>query len=235
MLGIKILNIALIFAGGVGRRMGNQKLPKQFLKVGGRSIISLTIQNFQQHKKIDGIFIVSVDSHISECINELSVDNLSKVIDVIPGGRTAQESILFGLRRIKEFSSKNNTILIHDGVRPIISEDLISQNIDIVGEYGASVTIAPCNETILLRKDDMTFGALDRDKCIIARAPQCYKIDDVLPAAEYYNARKKSFVDTYSLMEDYGISAFPVLGDYSNIKVTTSLDFLMVKALIEGR
>jgi 2-C-methyl-D-erythritol 4-phosphate cytidylyltransferase len=235
-LDIKKLNLALIFAGGVGERMGYGNLPKQFLKIGGKPIISLTIDKFQKHKDVDGILIVCVDKYINECQYEASINGFSKIIDIIPGGSTAQESILAGLRRLKEFSNENNTIMIHDGVRPVIDEELISRNIVAVAKYGSSVTIVPCNETVLFRKEgeNAAFNALDREKCVIARAPQCYKIDDVLPAAEYSYKENIEFVDTYSLMENYGISASPVECDHSNIKVTTYSDFLMVKTLIEG-
>lgn len=229
------MNFALIFAGGVGRRMNFKDLPKQFLKISGRTIISLTIEKFHNHKDIDGIVVVCVDTHVQTCIAEIEKNSFSKVIDVVPGGETAQESILLGLRRLKEHNADNNTILIHDGVRPLINEALISKNIKAVQEYGGSVTTVTCNETVLFLEDKnlSQFHSLDRDNCIIARAPQCYKLDDVLPAAENAFQNGREFVDTYSLMEGAGYSATAVECDHSNIKITTYSDFLMAKILIE--
>lgn len=229
------MNYALIFSGGVGRRMNSGDIPKQFLQIGGQSILSRTIQKFQTHDEIDGIVVVCVGTHIAACNNEISRYGLSKVIDVVEGGKTAQESILIGLRRLKKVSSDNSTVLIHDGVRPIIDGRLISENIETVKAFGSSVTIVPCSETILFRSEqgNVEFRALEREKCVIARAPQCYKIDDVLPAAESAFNANLEFVDTYSLMESYGVSAVPVEGDPTNIKITTYTDFITARVLIE--
>jgi 2-C-methyl-D-erythritol 4-phosphate cytidylyltransferase len=230
------MNFALIFAGGIGRRMNYKDLPKQFLQINGRTIISLTIEKFQKHEDIDGILVVCVDTHIDACKSEVETNGFSKVIDVVPGGVSAQESILLGLRRLKQFDDGNNTVLIHDGVRPLIDEKLISRNIETVEEHGSSVTTVSCNETILFQKNKKRpqYEALDRGSCAIARAPQCYKIDDVLPSAEKAFKASLEFVDTYSLMESDGISAVPVECDHMNIKITTYSDFLMAKVLIEG-
>jgi 2-C-methyl-D-erythritol 4-phosphate cytidylyltransferase len=216
--------------------MGIGALPKQFLRIKDKPIISLTIEKFQQHKDVDGIMVICLDKYIEQCRYEISNNGFSKVIDILSGGPTAQESILIGLRRLKKFSTENSIIMIHDGVRPIIDDELISRNISAVETYGSSVTIASCNETILYKNDEKNsaFKALDRTKCVIARAPQCYRINDVLPAAELSYKKNDEFVDTYSLMENFGISASPVECDHSNIKITTYSDFLMAKALIEG-
>lgn len=229
------MNYALIFAGGVGSRMNYGDIPKQFLTIAGKSIIILTIEVFEKHENIDGIVVVCKEEHIERLRKQLKENNIMKVFDIIPGGSTAQESILFGLRRLKKYNSKNNTILIHDGVRPIISPDLLSRNIDTVSKFGSSVTTVPCKETILYQEDSNqdTYKALDRSNCVIARAPQCFKIDDVLPAAEKSYEAKLTFIDTYSLMEYNGINAHFVDGEHSNIKITTFDDYLMAKNLLE--
>ncbi len=216
--------------------MNYKDLPKQFLQIDGRTIIALTIEKFQNHDDIDGIIVVCVDTHIDACRSEVELNTFSKVIDVVPGGATAQESILLGLRRLKQFDGGNNTVLIHDGVRPLIDEGLISRNIEAVKEHGSSVTTVSCNETVLFQRNKTgpQYEALDRGRCAIARAPQCYKIDAVLPVAEKAFKANLEFVDTYSLMESGGISAFPVECDHMNIKITTYSDYLMAKVLIEG-
>ncbi|PTP29409.1 IspD/TarI family cytidylyltransferase [Vibrio splendidus] len=231
------MNYALIFAGGVGSRMNYGDIPKQFLTIGGKSIIILTIEKFDQHEDIDGILVVCVKEHINRLSSELQEHQVAKIIDVIPGGSTAQESILIGLKKLKEFNNKNNTILIHDGVRPVIDDDLITRNINTVAKHGSSVTIVPCKETILYRDGEESSGysALERSNCIIARAPQCFKIDDVLPAAESSYTEQLEFIDTYSLMEHCGVKASFVEGQHSNIKITTIDDYLMAKNLLEGK
>jgi len=230
------MNLALIFAGGIGRRMNYKDLPKQFLQIAGRTIISLTIEKFQDHENIDGIVVVCVDTHTEICKSEVEAHNFHKVIDVVPGGKSAQESILRGLRRLKQFDGGNNTVLIHDGVRPLIDAGLISRNIATVEAHGSAVTTVSCNETVLFQKDkkNQQYEALDRARCVLARAPQCYKIDDVLPTAEKAFKANLAFVDTYSLMENDGMSGVPVECDQMNIKITTYSDFLMAKILIEN-
>lgn len=227
------MNFVVIFAGGVGRRMDHQELPKQFLEICGKTIISLTIEKFQNHNDIDGIVVVCVDTHLDACRTEVEKNNFSKVIDVVPGGASAQESILLGVRRLKQFDDGNNTVLIHDGVRPLIDSSLISRNISTVEEHGSSVTIVACHETILFQDGGKSYQALDRGRCVVARAPQCYRIDDLLPSAEKAFKEGLAFVDTFSLMESIGISAAPVECDHMNIKITTYSDFLMAKILIE--
>ncbi|USE00339.1 2-C-methyl-D-erythritol 4-phosphate cytidylyltransferase [Vibrio sp. SCSIO 43133] len=230
------MNYALIFAGGVGSRMNYGDVPKQFLEIQGKSIIVLTTEKFSDHNDIDGVLIVCVEEHIERLKSQLQKSNVRKVVDILPGGKTAQESILIGLRKLKEINEENNTILIHDGVRPIIDDELISNNISTTKEYGSSVTVVSCKETILYQTSEEKNGysALDRNRCIIARAPQCFRINEVLPFAEAAYESKLEFVDTYSLMEAYGISAKFVEGHHSNIKITTFDDYLMAKNLLEG-
>ena len=112
---------------------------------------------------------------------------------------------------------------------------IISKNIDTVEKYGSSVTIVHCNETIIYRKIDTEdeYNALNREFCAIARAPQCYKIDEVLPASENAEKNKMQFVDTFSLMQNSGVTAKSVECDPSNIKITTHIDFVIAKALLK--
>ncbi|PMH15363.1 IspD/TarI family cytidylyltransferase [Vibrio breoganii] len=229
------MNYALIFAGGVGSRMKYGDIPKQFLTIAQKSIIILTIEKFAENDNIDGIIVVCKDGHIDRLNSQLQDHKIQKVIDVIPGGTTAQESILFGLRRLKEYDENNNIVAIHDGVRPIIDSDLISKNIDAVSKYGSCVTTVSCKETILYRDGSglNDYSALNRSNCLIARAPQCFKINDVLPAAEKSYAEKLEFIDTYSLMEYNGLKAHLIEGKHSNIKITTFDDYLMAKNLLE--
>jgi 2-C-methyl-D-erythritol 4-phosphate cytidylyltransferase len=230
------MNFALIFAGGVGSRMNRTDKPKQFLEIAGKAIISLTIEKFHDHHDIDGIVVVCVGSHIDACRAEMARHNFHKVLDVVTGGQTAQESILEGLRCLKRFADSNDTVLVHDGVRPLIDSDLISRNIKNVETHGSSVTIVACHETVLFRQapDDDKFTALERSRCAIARAPQCYRIDDLISAAEQAFRNGQEFVDTYSLMEHAGILAAPAECDHTNIKITTYTDFLIAKKLIEA-
>ena len=136
------MKYALIFAGGVGSRMHTKATPKQFLEVYGKPIIAYTIEHFQNHKSIDKIIIVCVETHIELMWKIVKRYEFDKVLDVVPGGSTGQESIWNGLSCLEDGAQDDDIVLIHDGVRPIIDERLISQNINAVIEFGSAVSAA---------------------------------------------------------------------------------------------
>ena len=135
------MNIAVIFAGGVGKRMKTNGMPKQFLKIDEIPIIIHTLNIFNNTKQIEAIVIACVNTHI-EYLKKLVKDyNIFKVKSIIAGGRTGQESIIKALEEAKKISESNKDIvLIHDGVRPIIDSKLIIDNIECVEKYGTSIT-----------------------------------------------------------------------------------------------
>ena len=142
------MNIAVIFAGGSGQRMNTRSKPKQFLDVHGKPVIIYTLEIFQEHKSIDGIILVCIESWINYTKELIKKYNLTKVLDIIPGGKIGQESIFLGLKKVYEKYDKNSIVLIHDGVRPLINEDVITNCLACVEKNGNAVTIAPAIETI---------------------------------------------------------------------------------------
>ena len=137
------MNIALIFAGGTGQRMNSVSLPKQFLIVHGKPILVHTVSHFQECNEIDKIIIVSLKDYIDEVKKLVNEFKLDKVISIVPGGKTGQESIFNGLAEAKKISNSNKDIvLVHDGVRPIIDDVTIKNNIKCLKENGNSITIA---------------------------------------------------------------------------------------------
>ncbi len=123
---------ALILAGGTGVRMHTQGIPKQFLKVYGKPVIIYTLEHFQKHHLIDKIIVVSLVTHLNYMADLVSSYNLTKVSNIVAGGNTGQESRWNGLNVIKEFTGDDDIVLIHDGVRPVITQQLISDNIESV-------------------------------------------------------------------------------------------------------
>ena len=123
-------NIALIFAGGTGQRMGVKDVPKQFLEVDGKPVIIYTIEFFEKHKDIDEIYVVCIEPWIDYLEYKLSKTNIKKIKSIIPGGATGQDSIYLGLKEAEKYCDKDTIVLVHDGVRPFISEDLITRNIN---------------------------------------------------------------------------------------------------------
>lgn len=223
-------NVALVFAGGVGKRMGNNAIPKQFLKINSIPIIIHTIKRFENSEDIDEIYVVSVKTHLEE-VKELIVQyNIKKVKKVVPGGSCGQESIYNGLFSIDEDDA---VVLIHDGVRPIINSDLIKNNINSVLEYGSAISCVKEKETIVLSNNSYIDDITDKSISYIARAPQSFYLKDILAAhKKAINENKKDFVDSCSLMKYYGYKLHIVETDSSNIKVTTPEDYYILKALL---
>ena len=223
------MNIAVIFAGGVGKRMKTNGMPKQFLKIDEIPIIIHTLNIFNNTKQIEAIVIACVNTHI-EYLKKLVKDyNIFKVKSIIAGGRTGQESIIKALEEAKKISESNKDIvLIHDGVRPIIDSKLIIDNIECVEKYGTSITCLKQRETTIISKSHENVEEItNRDETYVARAPQSFYLDDIVEAER----------NSCSVMKKYGKYKNPhiVLCNNDNIKITTPEDYYIAEALIKQR
>lgn len=135
------MNIAIIFAGGVGTRMRSKDLPKQFLRIHGEPIIVRTVRHFQLHPMVDAIVVVSGIDWLDYCLTLLEDHGMSKVVAVVPGGATGQESIFHGLLEAEKIAGgERSVVLVHDGVRPLINAQVISDNIEAVRKTGSAIT-----------------------------------------------------------------------------------------------
>ena len=232
------MNIALIFAGGTGIRMNNIAQPKQFLQLYGKEIIIHTIENFERHAEIDSIAVVCIESWIPFLKSLIEKNNIKKVKWIVPGGENGQESIYNGLSVIKNDVKDDSIILIHDGVRPLITEKLISDCIKSVAVNGSAITVTPEIETVVTinyQNKNIT-NITDRSECFHAKAPQCFKFIDIWK--NHNLAREEgitNMIDSASLMKHYGHELYAVQGDYENIKITTASDFYIFRALYEAR
>ena len=229
---------ALIFAGGVGRRMHSSGIPKQFLSVYGKPIIIYTLLHFQKHKKVDSIVLVCVQSHLDlmrELITEYKID---KIVKIVHGGETGQDSIRCGLQAIQNLGADDKDIvLIHDGVRPLITEDLITQNINCVKKYGSSISATPASETFcLVDNEKSTIGnILPRDKCMIAKAPQSFLVGDICRAHAWAKENNiKDAIDSADLMKRFGHDLHFVACSSKNIKITRPIDFYILKGIMNA-
>lgn len=225
-------NYALIFAGGTGTRMKSSDIPKQFLKIHGKPIIIHTIEKFEHSNKIDGILIVCIESWIKNMKEFIKDFNIHKVIDVISGGDSGQSSIYKGLEYLSKKFDMNSTVLIHDGVRPLIDNETINKNIEYTNLYGNCITVVKATETILVTSEH-EINALDRNRCLIARAPQTFILKDIYWAhRESLNANLK-FIDSAMMMLHFGYKLNTIEGPVSNIKITTPLDYYMFKGILD--
>ena len=234
------MNIGLIFAGGTGTRMKGSDKPKQFLTLNGKPIIIYTIEHFEKHPDIDGIVVVCKEDWIDYLNEQLTTYGIKKVLKVVPGGATGQASIrngLFAIRDAVGVPAEDVIVLIHDGVRPLIDEKLITDNIESVKKNGNAITVVPAIETIIEtdEKGDISKVA-DRKMCRLARAPQSFVLSDIIAAHERSLAEKKEeMIDSAMLMQHYGAVLHTVEGPVENIKITTPMDYHLFKALVNGK
>ena len=227
-------NIAMIFAGGIGRRMNSGDIPKQFLEVDSKPILVYTLEVFQEHAEIDGIVLVCVSNWIDRARDLIGQYELTKVKAVVPGGGTGHESRLLGLRCVKEFY-KDAIVLIHDGVRPLIDPETISNAIDCTREYGSSVVCSPAIETIYYENGGVS-RIIPREQCSLMRAPQCFFLSEILPLYELtVKEGNNDVIDSVTLMQMYGKSVPKIIGPAENIKITTPLDFYMFEGIMKSK
>lgn len=230
-------NIALIFAGGVGNRMNSKAKPKQFLELHGKPIIIYTLEIFQTHPLIDGIVIAMVSGWVEYMRELIDRYQLTKVVDVVEGGQTGQLSIFNGLECVERHFSQDSTVLIHDGVRPLINQQIVGANIEQVKRSGNSITTSPTIETFVVVDDDMVVQEVPtREHSRLAKAPQCFLLRNILNV--HRQALKEGVVDSIdscTLMNQYGHNVTLVEGPVENIKITTPTDYFMFRAIVESR
>lgn len=229
------MNIALIIAGGSGNRMG-QDIPKQFMHVDNCPIIVHTMKCFQNHPDIHGIAVVCLkgwETVLQSYANQFMIDKLKWIF---PGGETGMESIHNGIYGLKEAGCEDeDLVLIHDSVRPLLSQDIISSNIAICKAYGYAVTGIQCREAILESEDGFsTDTSIPRDKLIRTQTPQTFRLKNIIAAHE--EAKEKGITNSVAsctLMAELGGRTMHIVpGSEKNIKVTTVEDLEMIKALM---
>lgn len=232
-------NIAVIFAGGVGKRMHSKEKPKQFLELHGKPIIIHTLEHFQKHSEIDAIVVVCVEGWIDYLEKLLYKYRIDKVKRVVQGGLTGQLSIYNGLLAAKEMSENEKAIvLIHDGVRPLINSKVITDNIRSVQEHGSAITTAVVKETVLVvNEDQSTIDFVpNRSNSRVARAPQSFWLDDILNAHQKaLDENTTDCIDSCTMMQRYGMQLYLIDGPGENIKVTTPDDFYTMRAILDAK
>ncbi len=232
------MNIVVIFAGGSGQRMHTKDIPKQFLEMHGKPIIIYTLELFEKHPEIDAIVIACKEDWIEYLEKLLYKYRIEKVKKIVPGGDTGQMSIYNGLMAAQEVSNGEEAIvLIHDGVRPLINQKVISDNIESVKIHGSAITTAIVKETILVVNDsEEIVNVPDRAKSRVAKAPQSFWLKDILDA--HNRAQKAGIsdcIDSCTMMKMYGYPLYLVDGPYENIKITTPDDFYTMRALLDAQ
>ncbi len=232
------MNIAVIFAGGTGKRMNTKSKPKQFLEMHGKPVLIYTLENFQNHPLIDHIILVCLETWIDYAAGLMKKFGITKVAKIVPGGKTGQESIYHGIATAEKLYGDDNVVLIHDGVRPLINEETITNCIRTVKQYGNAITVSPAIETIFLKNEENDFVGqiFNRSRCEMAKAPQCFRLGDIYKT--HLKAKEEGqcgFIDSASLMQHYGMKLYTVDGPSENIKITTPSDFYIFRAIMDAK
>lgn len=231
------MNIALIIAGGVGQRMG-QDIPKQFINVDNIPVIVYTMAAFQKHPEIDAIEIVCVDGWHEVLYAYAKQFGISKLENVVSGGKNGQDSIRNGLYDIaKRHNDDNDLVLIHDAIRPLLSEEIISDNIRVCKEHGNAITVIPCNAAMLKTYDGIhSETQVPRDNLKETQTPQTFFLKDIIAA--HKEALEKGIVASVASCTMYiklGRKLYMCKGSEKNKKLTTVEDVEIFKALLNAK
>lgn len=226
---------ALIFAGGTGRRMNTRSKPKQFLELHGKPIIIYTLEHFEYHEGIEKIIVVCLAEWIPELQGFLRRYGITKAVRIVPGGATGHDSIYYGLAAMKDICEMDEIVLIHDGVRPLINEELITRNIEAVKAYGNAITVEAARESVVRCPGGKTVSEVPpRDEMYIAKAPQSFRYGDILALYEKAQREGIKTIDSSHLCSIYHVPMHVVASTRNNLKITEPADYYMYRALYEA-
>lgn len=223
-------NCVVIVAGGKGKRMG-EPISKQFLLLDDKPILYYTLKVFDNCNSIDDIILVISKEDIDYFNNNIKdTFTFKKLKAVVEGGKERQDSVYNGLKSCKEC----DIVLIHDGARPFVEEDMIIKGIETSKRYGASACGVIPKDTIKVREvNGFSESTLDRNTLIAVQTPQCFKYDLILKAHEYINKNNISVTDDTMALELMGNKVYLYEGKYTNIKVTTPEDLILARYLVK--
>ncbi|MCL2399019.1 MAG: 2-C-methyl-D-erythritol 4-phosphate cytidylyltransferase [Defluviitaleaceae bacterium] len=229
------MTTALIFAGGTGKRMNTRARPKQFLELHGKPVIIYTLEHFEVHPEIDNIVVVCLESWIQRLKLMLKQYAFDKISLIIPGGDGGDRSIYNGLRALEDKVQPDDIVLIHDGVRPLINSDLISEVIAKTKEHGNAITVEAVAESVVRLNDNKQIVEVPpRNKMYVAKAPQSFKYSQIWSL--YQRAHKENLrcLDSAHLCSTYNIPMHTVQSTPNNMKITSPTDYYIFRALFEA-
>lgn len=229
-------NVALIIAGGSGNRM-HQDIPKQFITVNERPVIVYTLEAFEKHPEIDAIAVVCIEGWEQVLWAYSKQFNISKLKYVIPGGKNGQDSIRNGVMELEKHYDANDLVLIHDAIRPMVSAEIISDNIRVANEYGNAITVIPCAEAMMQTEDGVvSIGTYPRDKLKRTQTPQAFRIGKICDLhRRALEAGIINSVASCTLMIEMGEQVYFSVGSEKNVKLTTVEDIDIFKALLTAK
>ncbi len=216
----------IVVAAGRGRRFGSRK---QWVELKGKGLVEGCVERFDRHPQVSDIVLVLNKENLKQGLQ----NKFCKLSAVVVGGKERQDSVIAGLKEISP--GENGIVLIHDGVRPLVSEELITRVIQAAREKGAAIPGIPVEDTVKKIQKNKVLGTLDRDSLCRAQTPQGFRYGILASALE--RARRDHYcgTDEASLVERMGGEVVVVPGEYCNIKITTPLDLKIAEVLFEHK
>jgi 2-C-methyl-D-erythritol 4-phosphate cytidylyltransferase len=225
---------ALIPAAGMGKRMG-AAINKQYLQLDGLPIVARTISVFEQSPLIEAIYLVIPAEEIPYCREHVvAACGFRKVVAIVPGGRERQNSVMNGLNAMRPDLADDDVVLIHDGVRPLITPQLLRESIESARNSDGALVAVPAKDTIKVVRDGIIIDTPPREMLWQAQTPQSFRFATIYAAHRSAEQEGFSGTDDASLVERRGGAVRVVRGDYRNIKITTPEDLVLAEAFLAG-
>lgn len=225
--------IALLTAAGSGTRMG-QDIPKQFMTINERPVIIYTLEAFQRHPGIDAIIVVCKEGWINVLEAYAKQFNITKLQHIVAGGENGQDSIRNGLEELKKHYDDSDIVLIHDGNRPMVSDDIISDCINVTIEKGCAIAAIPCTEAVLETDDGIESNtSYPRERLRRTQTPHGFRLGDIYDL--HMRALQNGITNSTAactMKVELGEKIFFSIGSEKNLKLTTVEDIDIFKALL---
>ena len=225
------MNVAIIAAGGQGTRMAAER-PKQFLELAGVPVIFRTLRVFEECEAIQEVIVVMTSEHTAEFLALAQKQELRKLAKVVPGGVTRADSVLQGLRAVREATAE--IVAVHDAARPFVTADEIAQTVAAAVKEGAAVLVSRPVDTVKEVTDGVVVKTLKRAQLRNALTPQCFSYRLLRRAYEGVDVLDPEITDESCLIERLGRRVVTVEGSSLNIKITRPEDMLLAEALISS-
>lgn len=227
---------ALILGSGIGSRMGNTTLPKQFLKIGNKPIIIHTIEQFILSTRVNKIIVVvssDYENYLKDLFKEYKLNN----IDIVIGGSDRSSSMINGCNYILDnYAVNDNDIIItHDAVRPFVTSRIINDNIDKIKNYDAIDTVIPATDTIVEVDDDIISNIPIRSKMLQGQTPQTFRLKELVSIYNSLsNEEKEILTDACKIYTLKNKRVGYVKGEIYNLKITTKFDLNVAHSIVKG-
>lgn len=225
--------IALLTAGGTGTRT-NQDIPKQFFHINNKPLIVYTMEAFEKHPAVDEIIVVCLDGWHEILKAYAKQFNITKLKYVVSGGATGQESIYNGLKELEKHCNKDDAVIVHDGNRALVSDEIINGALSTYYKHGSAVVAIPCTEVVFMSEgQEESQTEIPREKLLRTQTPHIYSLGKLLWA--HQQAKEKnltSMAASCSLMRELGETTYFSKGSEMNFKITTLDDLDMFKAVL---